>query len=137
MEQLEHDLNAVRDNTDPSIPKIIRIAAHAALIVLGKYYALLDDCHAYANAISMWLSLSHYRYTYCEAVMVPYRKKPWFEENADWTPESREMVVDWIKEDWKKDYPTPVAFSPATAPPPTVKVHRGPFALVFSPFSVH
>lgn len=50
LEELEFSLSKIRD--DATLPNVIRIAAIAALIVVGKYYALTDDCEVYRIAIS-------------------------------------------------------------------------------------
>jgi hypothetical protein len=55
LEAMEHDLQQVCDA--PALPKIIRIAAIAGLLVLSKYYALTDDNDVYRIAISWWLLL--------------------------------------------------------------------------------
>lgn len=46
---LEAALSAVRDATD--MPNVIRVAAHAALLVSQKYFAMTDDCEVYRIAI--------------------------------------------------------------------------------------
>lgn len=50
LELLETDLTKVRDSSD--LPDIIRVAAIAALLVVGKYYALTDESEVYHIAIS-------------------------------------------------------------------------------------
>jgi hypothetical protein len=50
LENLEDQLTNIRN--DASLPDVIRIAAIAALIVVGKYYALTDDTEVYRIAIS-------------------------------------------------------------------------------------
>ena len=59
IEDLEHAMLKVRDELvdETPIQPIIRLAAHAALLSIGKYYALTDDCEVYRIAIST--SLSH------------------------------------------------------------------------------
>jgi hypothetical protein len=39
-------------NAKYSFSPILRMAAHAALTVIEKYYALTDDCEVYHTAIS-------------------------------------------------------------------------------------
>lgn len=53
MEALEHDLEGVWLEKHGPLPPVIRIAARAALLVVGKYYALSDDCEVYRIAIGM------------------------------------------------------------------------------------
>lgn len=50
LEALEDELTNMRDDAD--LPTVIRIAAIAALLVIGKYYALSDDTEVYRIAIS-------------------------------------------------------------------------------------
>ena len=45
LEDMEHELEAVRN--DATLPGVIRVAAHAVLLMIGKYYALTDDCEVY------------------------------------------------------------------------------------------
>lgn len=51
LEAMEHDLTKVRDS--PELPRVIRIAAIAALLVVSKYYALTDDNEVYRIAIGI------------------------------------------------------------------------------------
>lgn len=60
LEALEDELTNMRN--DASLPAVIRIAAIAALLVVGKYYALSDDTDVYRIAISEW------QYCYFHAV---------------------------------------------------------------------
>ena len=49
LENLEHQLHFMRDCADA--PKVIRTAAVAGLIMVGKYYALTDDNEVYRIAM--------------------------------------------------------------------------------------
>jgi hypothetical protein len=49
LESLEHALDRVYNATEE--PAVIRIAAKAALQIVGKYYALMDDNELYRIAI--------------------------------------------------------------------------------------
>lgn len=55
IEKMEAMLVKVRDRT--SLPSIIRVAAIAALEVVGKYYALSDDTEVYRIAMGMAFAL--------------------------------------------------------------------------------
>ncbi|KAF9234388.1 hypothetical protein BU15DRAFT_79069 [Melanogaster broomeanus] len=66
LECLEHSMTLVRDASNEL--SVIRIAAEAALIMIGKYYALTDDNEVYRIAIAM----------------CPDKKFEWFEKNLDW-----------------------------------------------------
>jgi hypothetical protein len=58
LEHLEHALDQIYNAKDE--PPVIRIAAQAALQVVGKYYALTDDNEVYRIAISESPPLSHH-----------------------------------------------------------------------------
>jgi hypothetical protein len=49
LEQLEHQLEFMQD--DWNTHNVIRIAAQAALLMVGKYYALTDDNEVYRIAM--------------------------------------------------------------------------------------
>jgi hypothetical protein len=51
LEALEHSLHNVREQKLHPLPVVIRIAAQAALLVIGKYYGLSDDCEVYRIAM--------------------------------------------------------------------------------------
>ncbi|KAI6045222.1 hypothetical protein EDC04DRAFT_2598822 [Pisolithus marmoratus] len=86
LECLEHMMTRVRDA--PCELPVIRIAAKAALLMIGKYYALTDDSEVYRIAI----------------VMCPDRKAEWFDKNPDWHPEDRLTVRQVVRERWEKSY---------------------------------
>ena len=49
LEDMEHELKGVRNNVN--LADVIRMAAHAALLMIGKYYALTDDSEVYRIAM--------------------------------------------------------------------------------------
>jgi hypothetical protein len=49
LEDLETAMIKVRNAVD--LPHVIRVAAHAALMVIDKYYSLTDECEVYQIAI--------------------------------------------------------------------------------------
>lgn len=53
----------IRENTldTHTCSGIMRMAAHAALTVIEKYYALTDDCDVYRIAIRSFLFLNSFR----------------------------------------------------------------------------
>jgi hypothetical protein len=60
IEELEHKMLVIRNNElAPAtlFSPILRMAAHAALTVIEKYYALTDDCEVYRIAISKFLQM--------------------------------------------------------------------------------
>ncbi|TFY82246.1 hypothetical protein EWM64_g1767 [Hericium alpestre] len=86
LEELEHVLDKVYE--DFTLPNVIRIAARAALIMVGKYYALSDDNEVYRIAMAM----------------CPDKKTVWFDKNLDWRPEDREEVKRLLHLRWQESY---------------------------------
>jgi hypothetical protein len=56
LEDIQRSLSAVRDDVDDGLPKIVRIAAQAALLLSHKYSLLSADCELYQIAIGMIFS---------------------------------------------------------------------------------
>ncbi|KAL6299790.1 hypothetical protein BKA93DRAFT_741807 [Sparassis latifolia] len=88
LEQLEHQLTAVRDDVDVELPSVIRIAAQASLLVVGKYYALTDDTDVYRIAIAM----------------CPDKKLEWFNKNPNWQAEDRTEAARILRARWTESY---------------------------------
>ncbi|GBE85873.1 hypothetical protein SCP_0803950 [Sparassis crispa] len=88
LERLEHQLTAVRDDAEMELPAVIRIAAQASLLVVGKYYALTDDTDVYRIAI----------------VMCPDKKLEWFNKNPDWRSEDRAEAARILQARWTEAY---------------------------------
>jgi hypothetical protein len=105
MEDLEHSLDSVWNQTHQQLPAVIRIAAKAALHVLGKYYALSDDSEVYRIAI----------------VMCPDKKVQWFESNPDWHPEDAQEVRRIVTQRWTDSYAN---FEHALPKPTTITVQQ-------------
>lgn len=76
LEELEATLTNIRN--DATLPNVICIAAMAALIVVGKYYALTDDCEVYRIAISKSDIILVRVANSILAVMCPDKKMEWF-----------------------------------------------------------
>lgn len=51
LESLEASMHKIRDDAKHELRPVFRVAAHAALILIGKYYALTDDNEAYRIAM--------------------------------------------------------------------------------------
>ncbi|KAF7319813.1 Dimer-Tnp-hAT domain-containing protein [Mycena kentingensis (nom. inval.)] len=99
MEALEHDLVRIRDDVHRA--PVVRIASHATLILLGKYYALTDDCETYATAL----------------FMCPNKKDKALLANADWAPETVAIFRERAIKEFHNDNPDQA--EEAAAPPPT------------------
>ncbi|KAF7341582.1 putative AC transposase [Mycena sanguinolenta] len=97
MEDLDFSLNEIVNARDMS--NVTRVAAFAGLLVLRKYYALLDECEAYRIAI----------------VLCPDRKLQWFRDRM-WTDEQIADLRSLVVRRFTESYKTP---SPPTAPPPS------------------
>lgn len=49
LDAVEVALIKARDNVDA--PSVVRVAAHAALLLIQKYHSLTDECEVYCIAI--------------------------------------------------------------------------------------
>lgn len=62
MDKLEEALITIRNSSQRTnrdgevieVPAVIRVAAHAALLVFNKYHSLLGQCEIYPIAIGMF-----------------------------------------------------------------------------------
>ncbi|KAJ7060829.1 hypothetical protein C8F01DRAFT_988053, partial [Mycena amicta] len=102
LESLEDQLTNMRG--DVTLPNVIRIAAMAGLLVVGKYYALTDDTEVYRIAI----------------IMCPDKKMQWFEQNDAWRPSDRDEAERVVKRRWNETYARRGEEAPtqASGPPP-------------------
>ncbi|KAJ7203177.1 hypothetical protein B0H12DRAFT_1243849 [Mycena haematopus] len=85
---------------EPRQHYVIRIAAIAALIVVGKYYALTDDTEVYRIAI----------------IMCPDKKMEWFNKNPGWRPEDRAEADRIVRHRWQSVSTSSSAGPSASAP---------------------
>jgi len=46
-------MTRVRDDPEKELPSVVRVAAQATLLLIKKYYALMNDCELYIIAIGM------------------------------------------------------------------------------------
>ena len=123
LEKLEHQLHFMQQCAEA--PSVIRTAATAGLIMVGKYYALTDDNEVYRIAmggnlfISNPHSLSH---PFLFAVMLPNKKMAQFIENPDWHTADVDAVERLAKKRFTETYDTSApngnAPSITTIPPP-------------------
>ncbi|KAF8151169.1 hypothetical protein K438DRAFT_1623955, partial [Mycena galopus ATCC 62051] len=102
LEDLEDQLTNM--SIDASLPTVIRIASIAALIVVGKYYALTDDTEVYRIAM----------------IMCPDKKLEWFNKNPGWRPEDRREADRIVRNRWTETYARkqPADSTPVSPPPP-------------------
>ncbi|KAG1719767.1 uncharacterized protein EDB91DRAFT_1231303 [Suillus paluster] len=86
LERLEHMM--VKVSRDTELSAIVRVAALAALQVIGKYYALTDDNEVYRIAI----------------IMCPDKKMEWFTKNRDWHEEDKIEARRIATQRWLETY---------------------------------
>ncbi|KAG2335249.1 hypothetical protein BDR05DRAFT_898746, partial [Suillus weaverae] len=86
LERLEHMM--VKVSHDTELSAIVRVAALAALQVIGKYYALTDDNEVYRIAI----------------IMCPDKKMEWFTKNPDWREEDKIEARRIATQRWSETY---------------------------------
>lgn len=96
LEHLEHALDQIYNAKDE--PPVIRIAAQAALQVVGKYYALTDDNEVYRIAI----------------VMCAEKKLEWFKTNLDWHESDRMEAKRIVQQRWDESYATLPSLLPSS-----------------------
>ena len=103
LEQLEHSMTCVREATQE--PNIICIAAEAALLMIGKYYALTDENEVYRIAIGRFFSLIDFSHgLMLPEAMCPEKKVDWFDKNPDWRPEDRAEARWIVQNHWEESY---------------------------------
>ncbi|KAK6997449.1 hypothetical protein R3P38DRAFT_1887885 [Favolaschia claudopus] len=109
LEDLEAQLTNI--SQDASLHTVTRIAALAALEIVGKYYALTDDCEVYRIAI----------------VMCPDKKMEWFNRNDGWVEADRKEADRIVRLRWSESYApkvSPTTQATVDAPAPPAKVNR-------------
>jgi hypothetical protein len=128
LKTLEHRLTAIRDSSEA--PNVIRIASQAALMVIGKYYALTDNNEVYCIAMGefslKYIKIRCLTFKYV-AVMCPNRKLVWFENNLDWRADDVTEVGRVVQARWVESYATSETQEselPATLPVAEVKAAK-------------
>ncbi|KAG1748375.1 uncharacterized protein EDB91DRAFT_1218757 [Suillus paluster] len=86
LERLEHMM--VKVSRDTELSAIVRVAALAALQVIGKYYTLTDDNEVYRIAI----------------ITCPDKKMEWFTKNRDWHEEDKIEARHIATQRWLETY---------------------------------
>jgi hypothetical protein len=51
LDDIETAMTAVRDDEDSELPNVICVAAQATLLLIEKYFSLINDCELYLIAI--------------------------------------------------------------------------------------
>ncbi|KAI5823657.1 hypothetical protein K523DRAFT_344161 [Schizophyllum commune Tattone D] len=91
LDDIKEDLTNIRDsplNLDkkPASP-VVRIAAHAGLIMTNKYFSMTSECEVYRIAIAL----------------SPDKKLQWFRDR-DWDEDEIESVRKLVVDRWEKSY---------------------------------
>ncbi|KAJ7147415.1 hypothetical protein C8R43DRAFT_889998, partial [Mycena crocata] len=93
IEDLERALIKVENASD--LLPVVRVAAHAALLILQKYHSLTDDCEIYRIAIGA--QFPH------DKTMCPDKKLQWFTKRG-WDNEAIEEVRQLVIRRWNQSY---------------------------------
>lgn len=128
LEKLEHQLQFTLDCAEA--PNVIRIAAQAGLMMVGKYYALTDDNEVYRIAMGKHclldpvISITNNEHTM--AVMLPHKKMAQFTENEDWLHADIAAVESLARQrftdTYDKSVPSETTESSAVVLPPGVSI---------------
>jgi hypothetical protein len=103
------------DGAERPNPDVIRVAAHAAILVYEKYIPKLHECEIYAISIGTALYPLSYRcITDITTAMSPDKKLAWF-SNHGYTELEVLNIRDMVKYRWATDY-APGAQASAAAP---------------------
>jgi hypothetical protein len=104
------------DGSERPNPDVIRVAAHAAILVYEKYVPKLHECEIYAISIGLLLCFSPYSVdvTHDFSVMSPDKKLAWFNHHG-YTESEVLDIRDTVRNRWTKDYSPGVQVS-APAP---------------------
>ncbi|KAL1707230.1 hypothetical protein EV121DRAFT_278135 [Schizophyllum commune] len=110
LDDIKEDLTNIRDsplNLDkkPASP-VVRIAAHAGLLMTDKYFALMNDCEVYHIAIAL----------------SPDKKLQWFKDR-DWEEDAIESVRTLVLKRWTDSYAKNSSTTPAS---PNQDAHAAP-----------
>ncbi|KAF8833539.1 hypothetical protein BDN67DRAFT_916742 [Paxillus ammoniavirescens] len=85
-------------SNDANVPSVVRVAAHAGVLLSEKYYNLLEECEVYRLSI----------------VMSPDKKLAWFTSNG-YTAETVASIRTLAIKRWQDSYCKPASTTPRTA----------------------
>lgn len=115
LDRLRRSLVKCRDHA--TAPNIIRVAAHAGVLMADKYFALMDECEVYYIAIGTSSRLGFLAVAdHFESALSPHYKLQWFRDRG-WTEPQvlkvwERLITRWA--DYKATYPS--ASRPSSAP---------------------
>ncbi|KAI0045690.1 hypothetical protein FA95DRAFT_1543462 [Auriscalpium vulgare] len=98
LQDLEKSLKQVREAED--VKPIVRVAAHASILLAQKYHSLTNECEVYRISI----------------VMCPNKKLQWFRDE-NWSEEAVEEVRQLVILRWEENYMPRDGASVAPTPP--------------------
>jgi hypothetical protein len=106
LQEVEESLEIVRDHTD--MPAVIRIAAHAGLLLAQKYHSMNDECEVYRIAIgntylTTVISVLLFGVLTISTAMCLDKKLQWFVDH-DWSPASVEEIRQQVIDRWTTSY---------------------------------
>lgn len=122
LQHIEESLTLVEAHTE--LPKVIRVAAHAALMLTQKYHSLNDECEVYRIAMGkqkLLLNCSWLRLTAHCTVLSPDKKLQWFADQG-WDDDKIEVLCKEVISRWETSYKPAAAaavLNPGTLPNPT------------------
>jgi hypothetical protein len=119
LQEVEEALEIVHEHA--AMPKVIQVAAHAALMLAQKYHLLNDECEVYQIAIGASILSLFQPYVMAlknfPTAMCPDKKLQWL-INHDWNLDAVKEVCQLVLHRWVELYKLEAV---ATAPPVTLK----------------
>lgn len=116
LDDVEDALVCVQEEAE--LPNVLRVAAHAALMLAQKYHSMNDECEVYRIAISkycfIFLPFSFLHSQIYFAAMCPDKKLVWFAEHS-WDSEAIEEVRQLVIRRWNESYKPVITVVAATA----------------------
>jgi hypothetical protein len=120
LQRIEESLTLVEAHIE--LPKVIQVAAHAALMLTQKYHSLNDECEVYRIAMgkqTLLLNGSWPRLTAQHTVLSPDKNLQWFTDQG-WDDDKIEVLHKEVISQWETSYkPAAAAAVPETLPNPT------------------
>ena len=122
LQHIEELLTLVAAHTE--LPKVIWVAAHAALMLTQKYHSLNDECEVYHIAMGRQTLLLNGSWLWLTAhctVLSPNKKLQWFVDQG-WDADEIEVLCKEVVSRWETSYKPAAAAAvpnPGTLPNPT------------------
>ncbi|KIJ06128.1 hypothetical protein PAXINDRAFT_92474, partial [Paxillus involutus ATCC 200175] len=110
-------------SNDSGVAEVIRVAAHAGVLLSEKYYTLLEECEVYSISI----------------VMCPDKKLNWFTTNVNcYTAAQVSRIRTLAVKRWQESYRPPAAANASGSPAPTLRtaLQTPPVSLLCRHFNI-